>query len=297
MDFTDRVLTFQKYELRNSCNGCSYFQPESFGESSDISNIRACTSSQIFSNFQVSEFSDLSKLSQLKKLKISFTNTEDSTFNESLSFLENESLEQLEIQSYRNELKELTVIALGLKVPRLNHLKLNSRSSLNIINPIINFFPFLTSLELNGLTEKGENPFVFQVGLVHRHLKKLVVVGPNTECKNFIQLKSALQNLQELKISLPVSKSFLREILTLPQLKVLDLTPQWNLITVEHKLTKEFVDVLKTYGTNLNIFQGEFYSLYSTDLKLEEIQEEFMKLYATVKINDGFGVVEWFMKK
>lgn len=246
---------------------------------------------------QSSEFAELSKLSKLKKLKISFVNNENSTFNESLSLVENGNLLDLDIYPYRNELWEPTLISLGLNCPKLTKLKIHSRSLLNVINPIINYFPFMIDLELYGLIEKSEKPFIFQGGLVHHNLRKLTIIGPNGDCQDFPKLVGALQNLQQLRISIPISGQLLKEILMIrPELKNLDLTPEWSLMTKEHKLTQDFVDTLREHGTHLETFKGEFYGLHC-DMKLDIIQEQFRKLFTIANVNDGFGIVEWIMKK
>lgn len=246
---------------------------------------------------QSSEFAELSKLSKLKKLKVHFANSEDSTLNESLILIESRSLQDLNIYSYRNELLNSSLISIGLSCPKLNKLKINSRSTLNIMHPIISYFPFLTDLELHGLMDKPENPFVFQ-GHVHNNLKILIVMGLNGECRDFTKLISSLQNLEKLTTSIPVSGKMLEELLTTtqPQLKLLDLSPQWNLMSPEHKTTKEFVSALKEFGTNLEVFRGQFHSLFS-DMIDETLREEFRPLYTTVDISDGFAVVEWLLKK
>lgn len=249
---------------------------------------------------QSTEFTALSKLSNLKKLKILFVFIEDSKFNECVSSIESQSLLDLDISSYRNELCLSSLVSLGLNCSNLTKLKILSRSLLNIINPIISYCPFLTALELHGLMEKPEIPFVFQDGLVHQNLRKLCVMGPNSECQDFPKLIGALQNLEKLSVSVPISGKMLRQILiTQPKLQHLDLSPAWNLLTAEHQITQDFVDALKEHGTNLEVFKGEFKQLLPSDstINLETIKEEFRKLYKIVIVNDGFAMVEWLMRK
>ena len=244
-----------------------------------------------------SEFAQISKLTKLEKLKISMTNTENSVSNESLSFLESKSLLDLDIFSYHNELLETTMESLGNNCPRLRKLKIYSRSSLNVINPIVNYFPYLTDLDLNGLTEKAENPFVFKCKSFHQNLKILKLVGLRTQCNDFGKLMNVLEYLEKLSFSMPVSSELLKLILKVqPNLKILSLTPQWNLMTNEHKLTKEIVDVMKVYGMNLKVFKADF-RFRDNDIELEKLNEEFKRHYSKVFINDVFAVVEWVMEK
>jgi hypothetical protein len=249
------------------------------------------------SETEISKFADISKLLNLKKLKISFPNSENSNFNESLSLITNESLVDLDIYSYHNELLEPTLTSIGLNCPRINKLKIQSRSTMNILNPIINYFPLLTELQLNGLMEKVEKPFAFEACQYHQNLKKMTLNGPISENQNFIKLLQSLLNLQELKTSLPVSGKFLEQILTTrPELKSLELAPEWNLINSKHKTTREFVEALKKHGSNLEVFRGHFHSLYC-DEKAETLQEELRQLYTVADITDGFAIVEWYLRK
>ena len=243
------------------------------------------------------EFAQILKLTKLEKFKISITNTENSVSNESLSFLESKSLLDLDIFCYHNELLETTMESLGNNCSRLRKLKIYSRSSLNVINPIVNCFPYLTELDLNGLTEKAENPFVFKCKNFHQNLKVLKLVGLRTQCEDFGKLMNVLEFLEELSFSMPISSELLQVILKVqPNLQVLSLSPQWNLMTNEHKLTKELVNVMRNYGMNLKVFKADF-RFRDNDIELEKLNEEFKRNYSKVHINDVFAIVEWVMEK
>jgi hypothetical protein len=243
------------------------------------------------------EFVRLSKLSKLELFKLSFTKIENPALNERLSFLQSRSLLSLDIYSYHNELLLPSIESLGLNCPKLQKLKITSRSLLDIINPIVDFFPSLVDLELNGLTEKPDKPFQFKAENFHQNLKKLVVVGLKTENSAFTKMINFLENLEELRISKPINHETFREIMIAhPRLKILDLSLQWHLITNDHILTEEFAEVIKTHGRRLDLFKAHF-RFFSKTLDLEKLERELKETHSNVYVNDLIVIVELSMKK
>jgi hypothetical protein len=243
------------------------------------------------------EFIHLSKLSKLELLKLSFTKIENPALNECLSFLQNSSLLSLDIYSYHNEVLVLTVESLGLNCPKLQKLKITSRSFLDIINPIIDFFPSLVDLELNGITEKPDKPFEFKAEKFHQNLRKLVLFGLKTENSEFIKMVNFLENLEEFRITKPINHEAFRDIMIAhPRLKIFDMSPQWHLITNDHILTEEFVEVIKTHGRRLDLFKAHF-RFASKSLDLEKLEQELKETHSNVYVNDMTVIVELGMEK
>lgn len=227
MKLTSLRLHVSKISLNGIINGQSEMKSLNVGEGIFKNELKViCNELTALEELDISvfetascEFSELSKLSHLEKLKISFVNIENSTFNESLSVLENKNLLELEIYNNYCELEKSTACKLGLNCPQLEILSV-SNSTLNIINPIIENCSNLKVLKLDSKVEAVEEPFMFRDGLKHFNLKKLQLMGPKTCNEDFIKLINCFDGLKKLKTSVQLNYFHKKQIQHLRKEKV-----------------------------------------------------------------------------
>jgi hypothetical protein len=112
-----------------------------------------CLNLQVLENLEISvsealiyEFSDLSKMKNLKSLFVSWKRGNNRTINESLKLFTSGTLLNLEIECLKVKILPTTVSLLGKNCPNVKSIKVKSNSSLSLKKNIMESFQNLESL-------------------------------------------------------------------------------------------------------------------------------------------------------
>lgn len=208
------------------------------------------------------EFIEITKIKKLTKTTISWYSDEDQRdqerINESLSFLQSNSLTHLEVNCLDTQLSPLTLVQLGLNCPQLKNLSFELKSSMMCLNSIVQNFKKLENLDF-FISYRECGSFTFQEGLMNDSLKKLCIQGPTKEIQDLPKLIGCCKNLKHFATSLRLSDESLKEILlAVPNLDTLRLEFVRFQVSSDHKVSLRTIEVLKKFGGNLTTFVCEF---------------------------------------
>jgi hypothetical protein len=257
------------------------------------------------------ELSEVSKLKCLRKMKFELS-SDEIPVNQSLITLKNQSLTDLDILLYC-KLQSSTAAQIGRNCPRLKKLNTYSYSQLNVINSVIENCPNLQELvfkvedkdHCHGDEDDEQrvktDDYKFQEGLEHEKLKKLSIFGWCDEYQDLSKLLKCCKNLEEFTTVLPINVQLLLEILTsLPNLKSLDLQHHYicgcDDTPSNHKVSLEFVNILKTFGKNLSYFCCRLRT-FEDEITEDFLKSEFKERFGQVEVKQKEKSIKWSMKK
>lgn len=231
----------------------------------------------------------LSKLRKLKSLSVVASPCDQSWEQDKfLSFTQSSSLETLNVKCTNNRLTELTVNHLGFNFPQLKELKIHAKSSIKIVNVIIQSCTNLKILEVSLKSEDGEVPddYTFQEGLAHEKLKSLKFYAPKSDSTDVPKLLGSCKNLEIFETNLVVYEQTLIEILTLqPNLKKLTMFSSYIRKELGPEVTHETIRAIKEHGKKLQDFIYKPYKL-SDEITEKMLVEEFKDRFKNVWLRE-----------
>jgi len=244
------------------------------------------------------EFTYLSKLKNLKSLKLKLTHFAgcDPNLNESLSLAANDSLQELDLECNGRTLTRFTITHLGMNMPELNHLRLRCKSSISELNSIVQHYQKLESLEFSTQDDHHDR-YRFEDVLSHGNFKKILLPSRFKVGEDFAKLVGCCEKLEELTISCCVNApQTARQVLAaLPNLKYLSMVS-------DTFICLDLVASLMDHGKRLNTFicrqplKQPFWFIfdyeYFDDMN-KKIQQEFRDTFKIVSFDDD----KWVMTK
>jgi hypothetical protein len=250
---------------------------------------------------------ELSKLHKLKTLDIQCHDHINPPSPNIISFLNltrNSSVEELKVYCKLVSLPDFTIIQLSVNFPSVKELTLHSKSTINVINTILQNFPNLESLHFYPYEIAGE-AYIYQEGLRPQNLKKLHIGSWDGNINHeFAKLFGSCTIMEEFSAMSAITKGSLTEMLTLqPNLKSIKI---FEYIMFRAKLekfpkshvTRTDIEAIKKNGKNLKTFQVKF-CVFEDEISLEKLQEEFNDQFDTVemKFNSCNSSYMWKMEK
>lgn len=234
---------------------------------------------------------NFSNLHNLKFLELTLSSTSeisDKYFNSFLSSLRNKSLENLRLKfeaySMGIHLTVLTMTQVGLNLPLIKNLFIDSQSPIDSINAIIKNCENLEDLEWRS---HNSEIYTFEKGLRHEKLKKLQIKAYRVvDDKNDLpKLIGCCVKLKYVYFCFTMHEKFLSEAFRLQQnLKTLLVScDDWDEQAV--KLTLGTIKTIKENGKRLEEF-FVFPCVFEDEITSEIVAEEFKDQFKIIKIWD-----------
>jgi hypothetical protein len=236
---------------------------------------------------------ELAKLSKLKILNIFYyLNLDASNFISFLNLTRNNGVEKLQVCCGNTDLSEFTISQLGVNFPNVKELKLESKSSINVINTTLQSFPNLEGLRFIP-NESDEEAFIYHEDLNHQKLKKLHIGFWEGEINHdFAKLIGCCTKLEDFSAESALAKGTLKEIFTRqPNLKSFEIFNDYSSISL---VTQADIAAVKENGKKLESFKCNNCDL-DDGISPEKLQEGFINRFDAVKVK---GLTfSWNMEK
>jgi hypothetical protein len=236
------------------------------------------------------DFENISNLTNLKKARLMISRWSVP----SIQFIQGFHLIDLDLNCFNVTPQPEAIVQIGSNCPNLKKFKLNANVSFNILNTIIEYFLSLESLDL---VFDSRSAYIYQEGLQHGHLKKIIIQSAYSDCQQLPHLLQSCKKLEEFSTTLTLNASFIRDLLRMqPNLNSLSLTTPYTDYTTR-KVTRELISVLKEYGSNLKQFQYKMLR-FEDKITTQTLKKEFIDQFTEIQFEgaDLTGCKEWIMK-
>jgi hypothetical protein len=245
---------------------------------------------------------ELSKLSKLKSLEFEcYNNNNPADIISFLNFTRNSGVEKLEVYC-RLGFPEFTISQINVNFPSVKELTLQSKSSINVVNTILQSFPNLEILHFDPDRVANE-AYIYQEDLKHQKLKKLCIGPWNGEINHdFAKLIGCCTKLEEFSAESALTKGTLKEIFTLqPNLKSFEISNYVYYLEsrdfFKNHVTQDDIAAVKENGKKLETFALDF-CFFEDGISPENLQEKFNDQFDTieVKFNSYNSIYLWGVK-